>query len=69
MNQTQPQTVERMSLDCAMSMVEHAPEQAAWLREQRRELRLGMLADEKRAYLDDKVPGWDSVALDLALGL
>lgn len=66
---TQTQTDERMSLDLVMSMVEHAPEQAAWLREQRRELRLGVLADDKRAYLDATVPGWDSVALDLALGL
>jgi len=69
MNVQQDTTTERMTLETAMAMVEAAPETAEWLREQRRELRLGMLADNRREYLDESVPGWDSVALDLALGI
>lgn len=60
---------ERMTLDSVMAMVEHAPEQAAFLREQRRELRLGMLSDDRRQWLNEHTPGWDSIELDLALGL
>ncbi|MFV0535259.1 MAG: hypothetical protein ACK5MR_16645 [Cumulibacter sp.] len=45
------------------------PRQAKWLRKQRRKLRNGTLRPERRAYLDEHMPGWDSVDLDRILGI
>lgn len=56
-------------LGTAFAMVEEAPEAAEFLREQRRELRLGELDEVKRVWLDEHMPGWDSVSLDRALGV
>ncbi|SJN36919.1 hypothetical protein FM104_09390 [Microbacterium esteraromaticum] len=45
------------------------PREAKFLRKQRRKLRNGTLRTERRAYLDEHLPGWDSVELDRILGI
>ncbi|MGO2780634.1 hypothetical protein [Glutamicibacter arilaitensis] len=63
------QEQKRFDLNIAELMVAEQSESAEWLREQRRELRLGVLEIRKREYLDENMPGWDSVELDQAFGI
>ena len=58
-----------MTLELAESMVEASPNAAAWFRQQRRDLRIGILPVEVRESLDLHYPGWDSVELDQAFGI